>query len=387
MPPEESAGIALAPSPSAEATQVRLGAPAPGGLVLPSGSPTSSQMYAPRGVFLNDSILAVADSGNHRVLLWHGAPTTDGAPADTILGQPSAESEGPNAAGRGPENGFHLPTGLVVLDGRLFVADAWHHRVLVWERVPQRSDTPPDWALGQADLSSIEPNHGGAVSASGLNWPFGLGWVDGWFYVTDTGNRRVLAWLGTPERNRPADAVLGQPDFSTSDENRGGPPSARSFRWPHAVVGVGGLTYIADAGDHRVLGWRGEPWGAAGDRDADLALGQPDLSSANDLPYAPQSASTLRFPYALATDGTCLAVADTGNNRVLLWHRAPTASGTPADAVLGQASFADNGENRWQAIRPDTLCWPYGISLFGGRLAIADSGNNRVMIWQLVSEV
>ncbi|HXU33056.1 MAG TPA: hypothetical protein VN851_21015 [Thermoanaerobaculia bacterium] len=376
---------AEAPAPTAKA-QVRLGAPAPGGLALPSGTPTLSQLYAPRGVFLNEKVLAVADSGNHRILLWHGPPHEDGAPADTILGQPTAESEGANAAGRGPENGLHLPTGLAVLDGRLFVADAWHHRVLVWDRVPDRSDAPPDWALGQADLSSVEPNRGGAVSASTLYWPYGLGWVDGWFYVTDTGNRRVLAWRGLPERNRPADAVLGQPDFSTSDENRGGPPSARSFRWPHAVVGVGGTTYVADAGDHRVLGWQGEPWGVGGDRDADLALGQADLASANELPYAPQNASTLRFPYSLATDGIGLAVADTANNRVLFWDRAPSACGAPADRVIGQTNFAGNGENRWQAVRQDTLCWPYGISLFGGRLAIADSGNNRVMIWELPSE-
>ena len=382
-----TAGAAI-PTVSA-GRQVRLGAAAPGGLALPSGTPTRSQLYAPRGVFLNESVLAVADSGNHRILLWHGLPDEDGTPADTVLGQPTAEGEGANAAGRGPENGLHLPTGLAVLDGGLFVADAWNHRVLVWNRVPKRSDAPPDWTLGQDDLSSCEPNRGGAASASTLYWPYGLGWVDGWFYVADTGNRRVLAWRGLPESNRPADAVLGQPDFFATDENRGGPPSARSFRWPHAVAGAGGYTYVADAGDHRVLGWRGEPWGepwGEADRDADFALGQADLASAGELPYAPQSASTLRFPYALASDGTVLAVADTANNRVLLWDRAPAGNGSPADRVIGQANFAGNGENRWQAVRQDTLCWPYGLCLFAGRLAVADSGNNRVMIWNLGSE-
>ena len=377
---------AVEPGTLSAGGQVRLGAPAPGGLALPSGTPSASQLYAPRGVFLNESVLAVADSGNHRILLWHGLPEEDGTPADVILCQPSAESEGAAAAGRGPENGLHLPTGLAVLDGRLYVADAWHHRVLVWDRVPRRSDEPPDWALGQADLSSCEPNRGGSASASTLYWPYGLGLVGGWFYVTDTGNRRVLAWRGLPEADRPADAVLGQPDFSATDENRGGSPSARSFRWPHAVAGAQGCTYVADAGDHRVLGWRGEPWGVVGDRDADFALGQADLFGASELPYAPQSASTLRFPYALATDGTALAVADTANNRVLLWDRPPCLCGAPADRVIGQVNFLGNGENRWQSVRRDTLCWPYGISLFGDRLAIADSGNNRVMIWDLRSE-
>ena len=44
-------------------------------------------------------------------------------------------------------------------------------------------------------------------------------------------------------------------------------------------------------------------------------------------------------------------------------------------------AFAANGENRWASITRDSMCWPYGISLAGDRLAVADSGNNRVVIW------
>jgi hypothetical protein len=29
----------------------------------------------------------------------------------------------------------------------------------------------------------------------------------------------------------------------------------------------------------------------------------------------------------------------------------------------------------------DTLCWPYGAAAAGGTLAVADSGNNRVLLW------
>ena len=89
-------------------------------------------------------------------------------------------------------------------------------------------------------------------------------------------------------------------------------------------------------------------------------------------------ADMLRFPYAVDTDGSTLAIADTANNRVMLWDR----PGPQATAVLGQPDFGANGENRWSSITRDSLCWPYGISLSGDRLAIADSGNNRVVIWQ-----
>ena len=100
-----------------------LGAPGGRGLALPSAQASPSQVYAPRGVFFNSDIFAVADSGNHRVLIWHSRPEIDGPPADVVLGQPDFNTEGPNARGRGPENGLHLPTALIVVDGRLLVAD------------------------------------------------------------------------------------------------------------------------------------------------------------------------------------------------------------------------------------------------------------------------
>ncbi|MEZ5285139.1 MAG: NHL repeat-containing protein [Vicinamibacterales bacterium] len=362
------------------APRVWLGAPSKGGLALPDAKPSASQLYAPRGVWLDDRRLIVVDSGNHRVLVWNHSPDADHAPADVVLGQPSFESEGPRAAGRGAANGLHLPTGVLVVDGRLFVADAWHHRVLVWNRVPEVSDTPPDVVLGQPDSSSIEPNAGGSVSASTFYWPYGIGCVAGRFIVTDTGNRRVLIWDGVPEPGQPADVVLGQDSSTTALENRGGPPTARSFRWPHAVAGDERRLWVADAGNHRVLGWNGTP---DGDVDAAEVLGQPDFAHNGEFPYRPQTARMLRFPYSVASDATTLIVADTANNRVLV--HPVLDDGRAADAVLalGQPDLASNGENRWRAVAADTLCWPYGVALWQGLVAVADSGNNRVMLWRL----
>jgi len=141
---------------------------------------------------------------------------------------------------------------------------------------------------------------------------------------------------------------------------------------------------VADAGNHRVLMWE-PPLGE--DRPADGLLGQETFDTAHELPYDAQGPSRLRFPYALDGDGRRLAVADTANNRVLLWNDvAPTARCASADAVLGQPDFDANGENQWTAVADDTLCWPYGLSLHGDRLAIADSGNNRVMVWSLADD-
>ena len=363
------------------APAVWLGAPAPGGLALPAAQPSMAWMYSPRGVFVGDDHVVVADSGNHRVLIWHGIPDDDEQPADVVLGQPDGETEGPAAGGRGPQRGMHLPTGVLIHDGRLIVADAWHHRILVWNSVPQSSDVAPDVVLGQPDPSSVEINRGGQCSASGFYWPFGIGMVGSSFWVADTGNRRVLGWRGgVPEPDQPADVVLGQPDAAAHAENRGGDAGPASFRWPHDITGRDGLLLIADAGDHRVLGWSPEP---DGDRDADLVVGQPDFTSSEEWPYGPHTADRFRFPYAVCLDGDTLAVADTANNRILLWDSVPTGPVCRGAAhVLAQPDFGSNGENRWTSVQRDTLCWPYGLSVRGDLLAVADSGNNRVMIWR-----
>jgi len=350
-----------------------LGATAPGGLALPDAHPTAAQLYAPRGVCLDDERIVVADSGNHRVLIWTTPPDADHAPSSIVLGQPDFFSEGAKL--------LHLPTGVLVHDGRLLVADSWHHRVLVWNRVPQRSGEPPDYAIGQRDLDGTEVNAGGAAAAGTLYWPYGLGMAGERFYIADTGNRRVLSWDGIPEPNEPAGGVLGQPDFAETGENRGVGVGPRSFRWAHDIAGDATRLFVADAGNHRVLGWDAP---VHTDATASLALGQRDFTSAHEFGYGPQSETVMRFPYSVSYDADRLAVADTANNRVLLFDSPPRAgTAVPADAVIGQTGFGPNGENGWKAVTSRTLCWPYGLHLRNDRLAIADSGNNRVMIWSL----
>mgnify|MGYP007112164520 CR=1 FL=1 len=70
----------------------------------------------------------------------------------------------------------------------------------------------------------------------------------------------------------------------------------------------------------QVVGWSPPP---DADREPDLVLGQPDFATMSEFKNRPQGASRLRFPYAVALHGDALVVADTSNNRVLPWERAP----------------------------------------------------------------
>ena len=343
-----------------------LGAASAGALLLPDAGPSASTMYAPRGVLVTDDLVIAADTGNHRILIWHGIPSTDATPADVVLGQPDEHTEGPGL--------LHLPTGLLLHEGRLVVCDAWHHRLLVWDSLPEATGTPPSAVIGAE----------GPPSASTLNQPFGIALVEGRCYVADTYNRRVLVWRGgVPEPGQPADVVLGQPDPSSRGENRDHEPAADSFRWPHAICSDGeGGVWIADAGNHRILGWTSHP---DEDRPADRVLGQPDFTTAGEFPYVSQE-GRLRFPYGIASMAGALAVADTANNRILL-QDAPVGTWAPTGA-LAQPTLAANGENRWEQVASDTLCWPYGLSWHRPSsaepdvMAIADSGNNRVVLWE-----
>ena len=97
----------------------------------------------PRAGWTDGQRIVVADSGNHRVMIWHTFPDVDGAPADVVLGQPDFTSEGPAAGSADTRRGLYLPTGVAVVDGDLVVADAWHHRLLVFDGIRTQPSRNP----------------------------------------------------------------------------------------------------------------------------------------------------------------------------------------------------------------------------------------------------
>ena len=201
-----------------------------------------------------------------------------------ILGQPDATSEGRAVGGRGPANGLHLPTGWIIYDGALYVADAWHHRILVWSSVPDRSDAPPDAAIGQDGLTATQPDRGGEPTVNTLYWPYGLGGAAGHLSVTDTGNRRALGWAlseGGPV-GRPPDVLLGQTDAMSREVNHGADAAADSFRCPQDVAGTDERLVVADTANNRVLIWDEVPTTAGG--PAQRVLAQPDFASNSVMP-------------------------------------------------------------------------------------------------------
>jgi hypothetical protein len=389
-----SAAVACARLLDARGAAVMLGATDdPLGLASPV-VPSATSMFGPRGVCAApDGSLWASDTGHHRVLGWLRAPSADNTPADILLGQPAFDREGRNARGSTSADSMNVPTGIAACGAQcegLAVADAWNHRVLIWHRRPVQSHQRPDVVLGQCDFDSGDSNRGhDHPTASTLFWPYCVSWDGERLWAADTGNRRVLMWEGLPQRNgEAASLVLGQPDFDHRDENGGGAPTAASMRWPHAISFPAGGVCVADAGNNRLMIWHRMP--RANNQPCDVMVGQSGAHAVehNQASYYPDAAC-LNMPYGATIAGDLLVVADTANSRLLAWrHDSLTHAGANACALAAQPDWNSKGDNRWQTAARDSVCWPYSVAMLGARtLLVADSGNNRVMLWPLAAAV
>lgn len=236
--------------------------------------------------------------------------------------------------------------------------------------------------IGQPDFSSDDDNAGGSPSAQTLNDPSGRVAVgpNGEFFVADMKNNRVLRHTPPlPTANAAADLVLGQVDFAQNVAQT----TRSGMDNPSNVATLGTRLAVAERINHRVLLWNTLP--TASGAPADVVIGQADFTMRAASCDARTLASGVHV--AFSPDGKLL-VADESHHRVLIWNQVPTANGTPADLVIGQSTFercADNdddqdGFSNTQA-SARTLREPSDVWTDGQRLVISDGGNSRVLIW------
>ena len=168
-----------------------------------------------------------------------------------------------------------------------------------------------------------------------------------------------------------SDLVLGQPGFTSGSANNPA-LTGGSLATTVGLATDGTRLWVSDSGNARVLQWNSFP--GVNDQSANIAVGQPDLITTTSGTTAAEISMGGAF---VARAGTKLVVADTVNNRVLIWNSVPTQSGQAADVVLGQTSFTTktNGNASTQ------LYSPRGIWTDGTKLIVSDRFNNRLLIW------
>ena len=342
--------------------------------------PSLTTMNQPVGISVAGTRMAVADTGNNRILLWNALPTTTGQAADVVIGQPDGTTSVSSAPDEISGQRMHSVSAVTGDADHLIVADTNFHRVLIWNHIPLNRGTAPDVVLGQKDFSSILPNGGsGSVTQTGLSSPSSVHIEDGHLVVADQDNHRVLVWNQIPTANNtPADLVIGQPNFTTNLAVT--PVNAATLNRPNWAFLQKGKLFVADRSNNRVLLYN-SPYQMSAGLSADLVLGQTAMN-ANTANAGGLSESSLKFPSAVVTDGTKLVISDAGNNRVLMWNSLPDASGAAANLVLGQPNFGSAGTPTNPG--PASLFTPAGLLLYGPMLFVVDKGNSRILYWRTI---
>ncbi len=166
--------------------------------------------------------------------------------------------------------------------------------------------------------------------------------------------RATAGGLGGVFRNgQAADIVLSGFDF-----NRSG--GGQMFRYNSGISTDGARLLVADRGNNRVLIWNQLP---DQNRPPDLVLGQPDFDS-ND---SGAGRGELNWPMSVATDGRRVVVADTNNDRLLVWNQFPSANAAPADFEL-------------------RVEWPWGVWSDGEKLVATSTATSTALVWNRFPE-
>jgi uncharacterized protein (TIGR03437 family) len=299
-------------------------------------------------------ILYVADTFNNRVLAFNNpnnftACGISAAPtcgyATLAISQPTGSQNLLSTLAGGPgtnlSTGLNLPTSVAVdSSGNLYVLDAGNNRILRFPKPltqPSTAPLPVNLVIGQMTTSSgSRPNQGQTVPsatslasvAGGSVPPFASLAFDpsGNLWVSDPGNNRVLRFPASQLQANTslptADIVLGQTGFNLSSLPN--PPSGTPAQEDTLILYEPGGIAFAQNGDlyvadnySRVLYFTGSQF-TSGDQDlqATRILGLIVQIQGQPTVTYPNN-YTLVEPTGLFTVGNNLFVADTGNNRVV----------------------------------------------------------------------
>jgi sugar lactone lactonase YvrE len=258
-------------------------------------------------------------------------------------------------------------------------------------------NAPADSILGQSSLSSQVEVTPPTSSSLTLVEGVAIDPTSGKVFVADSGNHRILRYSATSayQTHAEAEAVFGQPDFTSASPNRGNAnldslrgadPSANSLDSPaNLCFDAAGRLWVADSGNARVLRFDNASQKPSFTAIADGVIGQPGFSS--DEPAANNVADNgFSTPVGIAVDPAGrLWVSDSSIPRVL---RFDNAASLPGDAAASGYFGETDGipDNNPTTFDSDTVsassfgATPYGLAIDPqGNLWVADASNNRVL--------
>lgn len=223
--------------------------------------------------------------------------------------------------------------------------------------------------FGQPDFTSHASNQGGSVGPNTFAQSFGRPeYVNGKLFLPDYGNNRVLVFNSIPiTNNASADYAIGQTDLSSNSSGL----SSSTIHGPESVSSNGTELVFVDYNNNRILLYNLIPTSSGA--EADVVIGQTDFGSKG----SDTTAASVKGPESVFITSDKLFIADSINNRVLIYNSIPTSNGAAASIVLGQLDFT----SKTSGTSADTLKNPTDVWSDGTRLLVSDAGNHRILIW------
>lgn len=355
----------------------------------------------PKGIATDGTVLMMADGNNNRVLLWDTLPTSNIEPR-IVFGQQSFDT---NNSGES-ETELKWPADVAAGGGKYVIADTYNHRILIWDALPNSNASSPDLILTSTeydDSPDVVPNVNQFAWPWGV-WTDGEKLI---VASTSSGSANgdirfggwVLIWNTFPtDSNQPADIVLsanremGTPRSITTDgesflivgDHNAQGQSSQSGNWlwntfpteseqPHD----GFLT------EEMPMGWMSGDVNSNGDL---MMIGDgihvwDGIPESDDTPPA----YTLEGREwelrggdgsTIAVTGDTIYVSDYNTNRIIGFNQPPTGPNSVPDFVIGAPDLKTN-------TLKDNHFISNGIplSLESGGLIIGDGMNTRLLCW------
>lgn len=295
----------------------------------------------------------------------------NGQNADVVIGQNNFTT---NTPGSGANKFTGAGGGIAIhfATGKVFIADQGNNRVLRFSSLAAATTgSSAEAVLGQPDFTTVSAG----LSQTKMNAPVGLviDQTSGTLWVAEISNNRVIRFDNAVglANGAPANGVLGQPNFTT---NSASVVNASTLGSPTGVaLDANGNLWTAERAWNRVLKFANAaalPNGAA----ASVVLGQTNFTSA--VPGTSQTSFNRTNSVAVDIAGN-LWVADELNNRVLKFANAATlTTGAPATTVLGQIDFLGNSIGTAQ----NKMYGPIGLHADPfGNIWVGDWANQRAL--------
>ena len=300
------------------------------------GVGTAARFNGPGGLASDGTNLYVADAGNatiRKVVLATGVVTTIAGSAGSV-----GAADDTGAAAR-----FVSPFGLALAGANLYVTDANTIRKVV---------LASGVVTTLAGLAGVSGSSDGTGTAASFNSPAGL-WSDGSnLYIADQQNAtiRKLALASNA-----VTTIAGMAGATGATDGTGG---VARFDGPHGLASDGTALYIADVQSHAI-------------RRLVLATSSVTTLAGAVSRDGVGAAAHFNQPQRIASDGTHLFVADSGNSTI----RQITIATGAVTTLAGTPGSAGASDGIGSAARFDS---PTGVATDGANVYVADTRNHTI---------